>query len=168
MKIAFDGFEIEFSDAKHVLLFDQPDVRQPAFHGLSHTMKAVDLVVEFDTYYLFVEVKDFHDPSQCKDVAPPANLVDSLKDKFRDTFLYRWAEGRLDKPVKYVCLLTLDNALASRVGKELRCQLPHGKPVNRWQYEVANACVVVNVSRWNENFPKWPAVCLRERPRQDN
>lgn len=164
MKITFDGFEIEFSDAKDILLFDQSDSGQPTFHGLSHTMKAVDLVVEFDAFYLFVEAKDFYDPSQCKDVAPPVGLVDSLKYKFRDTFLYRWAEDRLDKPVKFVCLLTLDNALVSRVGKELRCQLPHGKPVNRWQREVATGCVVVNVDRWNDNFPNWPAICLREVP----
>ena len=157
MKIEVDGFEFNFTDAREVFIFDEKDEAKPTYHGLSHAMKAVDLIVELENEYLFVEVKDFHSPDdyQLKD-GYFNHLRETLKYKYRDSFLYRWAEGKTDKAIHYLCLLTLENTLISRMNKELRKQLPPGKPIPRWQNKIANTCVVLNEERWNSNFPKWP------------
>jgi hypothetical protein len=48
MKVQSDGFEFDFTDAVDAFVFDQKDKTHPHYHGLSHAMKAVDLVVELD------------------------------------------------------------------------------------------------------------------------
>ena len=83
-----------------------------------------------------------------------------LKHKFRDTWLYRWAQGKADKPVRYLCLLTLDSAMLSVRSKELRQQLPVGLAGPNWSGALAQSCVVLNLERWNANFPKWQAARL--------
>lgn len=170
MKIKADGFEFDFSDALDAFCFDEKDKTKPYFHGLSHAMMAVDLVVELPADYLFIEIKDFHAPddydfkramdaTQRKDRQAHFNhLREVLKYKFRDTWLYRWAEGKTDKPIRYLCLLTLDNALLSVMNKELRCQLPVGLSGPRWRGELAQTCVILNLERWNTNFPLWPVT----------
>lgn len=173
MKIEVDGFAFDFTDALDVFCFDEKDKTKPHFHGLSHAMKAVDLVVELPTSYLFIEMKDFHgaddydfklvvDRAQRAEHQPHfTHLRDVLRDKFRDTWLYRWAEEKADKPIHYLCLLTLDNALLSLMGKELQRQLPAGAAGPRWSRTLAQTCTVVNLERWNANFPKWPATLTR-------
>ena len=170
MKIEADGFAFDFSDALDAFRFDEQDKSKAQYHGLSHAMKAVDLVVELPTDYLFIELKDFHaaDDYDFKGAISSAqrgdrqarfdHLREVLKHKFRDTWLYRWAESKADKPIRYLCLLTLDNALVSVMGKELRRQLPIGLAGARWKGELAQTCVVLNLERWNTNFPLWPAA----------
>jgi hypothetical protein len=170
MRIEADGFEFDFPDALDAFCFDEKDKTKPHFHGLSHAMKAVDLVVELPTDYLFIEIKDFHaaddyDFKRALDAAQRTerqacfnHLRDVLKHKFRDTWLYRWAEGKIDKPIRYLCLLTLDNALLSVMNQELRRQLPVGRVGPRWNNALAQSCVVLNVARWNSNFPQWPVT----------
>ena len=123
-------------------------------------MKAVDIIVELEETYLFIEVKNFHDPSSYHDSESFNYLRESLKYKYRDTYLYRLAEKKLDKPVRYLCLLTLENPLISRMNKEMRIQLPVGMPVARWKDTLVDTCSVLNVERWNHNFPKWPVQLL--------
>jgi hypothetical protein len=173
MRIEADGFAFDFTDALDVFCFDETDKTKPHFHGLSHVMKAVDLVVELPTGYLFIEMKDFHaaDDYDFKRVMGDAQraehhprftrLRDVLRDKFRDTWLYRWAEDKTDKPIHYLCLLTLDNALLPLMGKELQRQLPAGSAGPRWRRGLAQSCTVLNLERWNANFPKWPVTLTR-------
>ena len=66
----------------------------------------------------------------------------------------------MDKPVHYVCLITFDNALNSRMQKSLKQELPVGKVSRRWVQAMATSCHVVNLDKWNENFPKWPVTRL--------
>lgn len=172
MRVEADGFAFDFPDALHAFRFDEQDKTQPHFHGLSHAMKAVDLVVELPENYLFIEIKDFHAPddydfkrtmdtAQKDDRRTRVNHLNNvLKHKFRDTWLYRWAEGKVDKPVSYLCLLTLDNGLLSVMQKELKRQLPVGAAAPRWTGSLAQSCWVLNLERWNANFPKWPATRL--------
>jgi len=87
-------------------------------------------------------------------------LKNYLKYKFRDSYLYRHAEQKVDKPVHYVCLITFDNALNSRMQKSLKQELPVGKASRRWVQALATSCHVVNLDKWNENFPKWPVTRL--------
>lgn len=170
MKIEADGFAFQFTGALDAFRFDEKDKTQPHFHGLSHAMKAVDLVVELPNDYLFIEVKDFQavddydfksavSTQQRKDRQAHFNhLREVLKYKFRDTWLYRWAQGKTDKPVRYLCLLTLDNAMLSVLNKELRQQLPVGLAGSHWSGALAQSCVVLNMERWNANFPQWPVM----------
>lgn len=173
MKIKVDGFEFEFPEAVNAFCFDGPDKSGPHFHGLSHAMKAVDLIVELPADYLFIEVKDFFaaDDYDFKSAryaeqhgerqARFNHLREVLKHKFRDTWLYRCAEGQTNKPVRYLCLLTLDNALLSVMGRELRRQLPVGLAGPRWMTPLAQSCAVLNLERWNSNFPGWPLTRTR-------
>lgn len=158
MRIECDGFEFDFTDAMDVFIFDQKDKRKPGYHGLSHAMKAVDLIVELPEAYLFVEIKDFNAPADYDESEHFNHLREVLKYKYRDSWLYRWAENKVDKPIRYLCLLNLENPLISRMTKELRKQLPSGRPVHHWQREIASGCAIVNLTRWNAVFLKWPAM----------
>ncbi|MEW6666845.1 MAG: hypothetical protein AB1512_16710 [Thermodesulfobacteriota bacterium] len=158
MKVKVEGFEFDFQDALDAFIFDEKTPGLPTFHGLSHAMRAVDLIVEFENEYLFIEVKDFYRPDDYLNGDYFNHLREVLKYKYRDSFLYRWAERKTDKPIHYLCLLTLENALISRMNKEIRQQLPPGRPVARWQREIARSCAILNQERWNRNFPKWPVT----------
>ena len=166
--ITTDGFEFRFEDALDAFVFDEKDPDRPTFHGAP--MKAVDIVAEFEECYVYVELKDYEDPSG-DDIRRAANeheqpvrqdhfkwLKNYLKDKFRDSYLYRHAEDKVDKPIRYVCLINFDNALNSRMQKALKHELPVGKASHRWVRELATNCHVVNMNKWNQNFPKWPVA----------
>lgn len=89
MKIEADGFEFQFTNAVDAFRFDEKDKAKPHFHGLSHAMKAVDLVVELPTDYLFIEVKDFHaadDYDFQRAVFATLGCTDGLKGKRTNPF----------------------------------------------------------------------------------
>lgn len=170
MIVRADGFEFEFPDALEAFVFDEKDRNAAHYHGLSHAMKAVDLVVELPNDTLFIEVKDFHAPDDYNFKAAISDderserrqslnhLRDVLVHKFRDTWLYRWAERAAElpvKPVHYLCVLTLDNGLLGIVNKEMAQALPFKPTGPRWQRGLAQACVVLNPDRWNSSFPAW-------------
>jgi hypothetical protein len=169
MRVQADGFEFDFPGALDAYIFDEKVKNTPRFHGLSHAMKAVDLVVEMPTETLFIEIKDFHAPDDYNFKAAAANeqstrreavkhLMNVLVHKFRDTWLYRWSErpaGAPDKPVRYLCLLTLDNGLLGVLNRELRQTLPIGVAGPRWQRGLGAGCAVINPERWATAFPAW-------------
>ncbi len=177
MNIKADGFSFDFTDAIHVFVFDEKDKSKETYHGLP--MKAVDIVAEFNEAYIFVEMKDFNDPAMHETQASDTDeiikgkgdhfkwLKDYLKYKYRDTYLFRHAEHKVDKPIHYICLLTFDNALNTRMQKALRKELPVGLASKRWQLEIVRSCQVVNVTKWNENFPKWPVTRLQPSEKPD-
>lgn len=165
-----DGFEFRFENALEAFVFDEKDSSKPMFHGVP--MKGVDVVAEFDDAYVYVELKDFDDPTMY-DVLSPATedekekkqahfkwLKNYLKYKFRDTYLFRYAEGKVDKPVRYICLLNFDNPMSVHMMKQLKRELPVGKASCRWVKALATGCYVVNLDKWNENFPKWQVARL--------
>ena len=170
MKVSTDGFEFEFPDALEAFVFDEKSKASPRFHGLSHAMRAVDFVVELPSDTLFIEVKDFHAPDDYDFKSATSDgerserrqslnhLRDVLVGKFRDTWLYRWSERAAsapDKPVRYLCVLTLDNGLLGVMNKELCQALPLGKAGPRWQRELSATCAVLNPQRWTSTFPAW-------------
>ena len=157
----------EFTDANDGYTFDETDSSNPNCHGLSHCMKAVDFRVEFNDKYLFVEIKDPPVPSGATrstryDSASDYNeLIKSLVGKFRDSFLYHWAEKKRQKPISYFCLINLDSALTLKLLNDLRRQLPEHGPANgRWKRSLVRGCAVANVSDWNAAFPKWQITRL--------
>jgi hypothetical protein len=95
-------FQFDFTAAVQALRFDEMSKASPHYHGLSHCMKAVDFIVEREHDWLFIEVKDFTSPGAEYE---EGKLQNNLIGKFRDTFLYRWAENKMDKEVKYICVV---------------------------------------------------------------
>lgn len=170
MKIETDGFSFFFAGAIDAFVFDEKDKMKPTFHGLP--MKGVDIVAEFDEAYIYVELKDYDDQSLYDEkVATTDNekkekqacfkwLKNYLKYKYRDSYLCRHAEQKVDKPIHYICLVTFDNALNSRLQKALKQELPTGMASKRWKQEIAKSCQVVNLDKWKVNFPKWSVMRL--------
>lgn len=167
MKVQTDGYSFTFPDALEAYVFDETDTSKPTFHGAP--MKAVDIMVELSSAYIYVEIKDYDDIS-IYDVTYTGDdeverkkrqdgfrwLKGYLKYKCRDTYLYRVAEFKADKPIHYICVVNFDNALNNLIKKELRKDLPVGKHCHRWHQAIVESCQVVNVDKWNANFPNWP------------
>jgi hypothetical protein len=163
-----DGFRFEFDEAIEAFVFDETDISKPTYHGAP--MKGVDIVAEFEEAYIYVEIKDYDEQGQYDVMVFESDeeksekqkafrwLKNYLKYKFRDSYLYRHAENKVDKPIHYVCLLTFDNALNSRMKRSLTLELPVGKKSSRWNKALVQSCQVVNMDKWNENFPKWPVA----------
>jgi len=170
MKIDADGFSFDFTNAIDAFVFDETDKSKPNYHGVP--MKAVDIVAEFAEAYVYVEMKNLGNPDTYNtDLAEDGEtlktrrkhfkeLKNDLKYKYRDTYLYRHAEEKVDKPIHYICLLTLDNALNTVMQKALKQELPTGRASRRWKREIVKSCQVVDVAKWNDNFPKWPVSHL--------
>lgn len=167
MKLRERDLEIEFTNAVDALIFDQMNSDQPNFHGIGE-MHRVDFIVEFDEAIVFVEIKDPGNPmAQEKGLEKfraelnDGTLSATFAAKFIDTFLYRWAEEKIHKPVFYLNLVTLDTELLPSFSDEIAKRLPPmGKSIPRWKRQLAENCQVFNLETWNENFPKWPVTRL--------
>jgi hypothetical protein len=137
-------------------------------HGLSHCMKAVDFIVELKDRTLFVEIKDPDHPSARNESREAfmkqflSGYLDAdLKTKYRDSWLYEWAQGRADKPVTYVVLIgasTLSDAELLARTDALKRQLPvlgpNGQP---WSKPFVAGCAVMNLAAWNKALPQFKA-----------
>jgi hypothetical protein len=166
MKFRERDIEIDFTDAVDGIEFDQVrDKTLPNYHGLGK-MHRVDFIVELKTAIIFVELKD---PSHPR--ARPENLrefIAELEDgtltqtfvsKFIDSFFYRWAECKTNKPIHYINLVTLPAELLPNFADEIVKKLPpRGLAVPRWQRPIVQNCQVFNIETWNQNFPKWPVT----------
>lgn len=163
MKIYEDNLEFDFSDAISVRKFDDNNHHKLLDHGMS----AVDFIVELDSAYLFVEVKDPSNPKgKCRNIeADRAKLTSNSHDyrenmklclskKFRDTFIYRWAENKIDKPIHFLTIMTLEQPLLDNFVGNLRNVLPIDR-APCWQNYLVHSCHVLNIESWNRNFPKW-------------
>lgn len=153
------------------------DVEGSAGHGLSHCMKAVDRIVEFEDRLLFIEVKDpqgdrLHAKGENKEFVErfkSGELDTELKYKYRDSFLYEcalnryeWASNRAEKPIYYYVLFadeTLDSALLGARSSALESQLPiNGPRKEPWSRPFVHGCVVFNIASWNKCFPDCPVT----------
>ena len=141
--------------------FDGPD------HRLSHCMRAVDFVVELRDCYQFIEIKDPQNPgapagadARYAETLLSGGITDELKYKYRDSFLYEWASGRVDKPVDYLVLIALDQLSEpqlSVVNDMLRRNLPiRGPRSEPWPRPIVRNCGVFNIVSWNRSFPDYP------------
>ncbi len=159
--------QVSFKDASGGRKFDGDE------HGLSHCMKAVDFIVEFDDRYLFIEFKDPQHPLSVSQNQEDfiqqfqSGLLDEdLKYKCRDTFLYEWASGRVDKPVNYLVLIALDTlteAELTRKTEDLKAKLPIlGPDGHSWTRPFVSECAVFNIESWNRRFPRYQVERLSE------
>ncbi|MBW2068241.1 MAG: hypothetical protein JRI31_05110 [Deltaproteobacteria bacterium] len=148
-----------------------PGVRGRRFddhnHGLSHCMKAVDFIVEEADRVLFIEFKDPDHP-HAEPKARNAFLKELLlggKDddfvrKYRDSFLYRWAENVAEKPIFYYVLIAasqLDEAQLLARTDALKRKLPvDGPESGAWKRQIVAGCAVFNLDTWNKHLPQYP------------
>ena len=156
-----DDLQMSFDDASSCRKFDGDE------HGLSHCMRAVDFVIEFEDRYFFIEIKDPQHPRGTPQDRrnfvrrfQSGRLDEELKYKYRDSFLYEWASGRADKPIYYLVLIALDTLtdfdLASKT-EGMNQKLPsRGPGSNPWIRPFVSDCAVFNMQSWNRTFPQYP------------
>lgn len=156
--------EFNFTDAIDAIVFDEvKDKASPNYHGIGQ-MHRVDFIVEFETAILFIEVKDPGNPrarieglEKFMGELESGILSKTFMAKYIDSFIYRWAENKTDKPIHYINLMTLDEELLSNFSDEIMALLPPmNNNVPRWQKKFVNNVQVFNIESWNVNFPKWP------------
>ncbi len=160
MTVTVDNYRFDFPNAVEAYKFDEKDSASPHFHGVD-ALKAVDVMVEFPDEYVFVEIKTYDDLDDFRKRAPRYDgntarkyLITTLSRKYRETYLYRLCEGKMDKPVNYICLLNLDDALKGFCRKELAKRIPVGKANNkRWHRMLLDKCrlFVLDEAAWNRN-----------------
>ncbi len=123
-------------------------------------MKAVDFIVEFSTYYLFVEVKD----PDCSTASPERRerykseltmpvFCQALARKYRDSFLYRWAEKKTEKPIHYVVLVQLTGLGAPQylaLQRSLQRELPTTNEPGNWSRSIVSGLAVLDMHTWNQ------------------
>lgn len=163
-------------DFSAAIMADQFD--DEATHKLSHCMKAVDFIVEWEHEFWFVEVKD---PSNSK--IPSGIKRDKLKEfiakidneilfsnelgpKIKDSFLYLHLSKRLPpKPLRYLVLLAIGNLdaallLRSMEGvKRSSCLL--GPDKRKWKNPYLEEVMVFSEQTWNEKLKQCPVKRLR-------
>lgn len=136
-------------------------------HGLSHCMKAVDFIIELQDRVLFVEFKDPENPkahAKNRDAFiqkfMSGQIDTDLKTKYRDSWLYEWAQGRVEKPITYLVLLgasMLSGADLLARTEALKRQLPMAGPGDQpWKQAFVAGCAVMNLAAWNKALPQFP------------
>ena len=166
-KLQENDIQIDFVGAQQAMKFDQNDSDHPEYHDLQN-MPRVDFIVEMKDSIYFVEVKDPGRPDAV-DVGAinflnkieDGTLVDSLFKKYLYSFLFRWAERRLEKSVHYVSLITLDSPMLLPIidGLERQRTILSTKSL-RWGREPLASCQVHNIDTWHVMFPNWPVTRL--------
>ncbi len=159
--------QITISHAEAARRFDGSD------HGLTHCMKAVDFVVELSDRFLFIEFKDPQHPRATPESRQEfigslvsGSLDEELKYKYRDSFLYEWAAGRVSKPVYYMVLIALDTLTSAELDRrtnDLKRKLPVGVP-SSWARPIVQDCAVFNLASWNQHFPGFQVSRLTPKP----
>ncbi len=159
--------QFDFSETVDTQRFDDDT------HKLSHCMKAVDFIVETKKNIYFIEVKDPDNPSSKNTEAfcsklTSGKLAKNLTGKYRDSFIYRWAENALNKPVHYIVLLameSLDGAALLSQTENLRRNLPLIGSAS-WKKPIASSCFILSLDSWNRNFKQWPVFRISEQASQ--
>ncbi len=135
-----------------------------AKHGLSHCMKAVDFIAEMEDRYLFIEVKDPQHPHARREKREEwaqqflaGRMDEDLKYKYRDSFLYTWAERRPKKPIYYLILIALETLTEAELvtrTDNLKRKLPlEGPRSGAWRRAIVEGCAVFTIASWNKLLP---------------
>ena len=161
------NLQITFPRGANVRKFDSQES-----HGLTHCMKAVDFIVEDDDRVLFIEFKDPDHP-HARDKAKEkfikrfrsGKLINDLKYKYRDSFLYEWMSGSARKPVYYWILIGMDRLTEAELlarTDDLKRKLPlYGPQSEAWTQPICAGCMIFNIRTWNRNLPDFPVLRIR-------
>ncbi len=163
--------EIEFPDKAAPRRFDDQKT-----HKLAHCMKAVDCIFEWNGETYFLEIKDPEHPhAQAKDKAQflqdfqSGVLNSKLAHKYRDSFLYEYASGRVKGEIHYIvllCMSRLDSHLLSNRSDELRKSIPLEGPSGPWQKPFVSSCIVLNIEAWKRHLAQFPVRRISEAARR--
>ncbi|WP_245888437.1 hypothetical protein [Donghicola tyrosinivorans] len=144
--------ELSFPGAQEVIHFDDSN-----YHA-SSTVQRVDFIAEYEAHYLYVEIKDPDIPGAANSAAfleklRSGKLVQSLAGKFRDTQFFRAAQGKNDRKVQYIVLLSMrsmEPALLLTKQEELQRAIPirHAD----WADDCAASCMILNFEQWKKQF----------------
>lgn len=111
MKKKIEGYHFDFPNAISIRKFDDPEM-----HQMSHTMKAVDVLIDMPECRIFIEIKNYEANRDwkgflTKDKKREAflDLGFSLKYKYRDSFLYQWCQKKKEKKSIFVFLTDWPN-----------------------------------------------------------
>jgi hypothetical protein len=167
-KIREKELEFDFRSALQVIRFDNEEQ-----HGMSHCMKAVDFLVEWEDSFWFVEVKDpchSHIPPQHQK-AQRKEFIEKIKSeklfsgelgpKLKDSFLYLHLEGRLPtKTMRYFVLLAIDSLGPEQLAP-LSVPLQQASCIRAvndspWQESYIEAAAVFTEKTWNEKLAHCP------------
>ena len=154
-----DDIEITATGRNRLRKFDDDT------HGLSHCMKAVDFILESKDKILFIEIKDLDNPSipsekreELIDEYRSEKIDSDLVHKYRDSFLYEWASGKIreTKPVHYLVLiaasgLTKADLLTRTDALKRKLPVPELAP-DKWKKPLVTDCSVFNIATWNKHI----------------
>lgn len=163
-----DDLQFDFQNAVDVLKFDQDDPNHSEYHDL-RKMPKVDFIVEKTDAIFFIEVKDPGKPGAADvgsvrflEKVVNGTLEASLIKKYIFSFFFRWAEGKLDKSIHYITLITLESGLLQPIIDGLEDQLSsHFSQMSvRWNRRPLASCQVHNIETWEAVFPDWPITRL--------
>ena len=172
-QLSADGYLFDFAeDVVDAFLFDSPD-----HHGGLPAMKAVDIIAELPDEYLFSELKTYDaarggiefrcplwkDKTLIAERCPLAvneikrvqanvkRIAHDLRQKYCDTFLFRYAEDKVNKNVSYICVVEgCDSAQLLRLQEIMKGAIPKGiQPQMKWIRPIVKNVAVVNVATWN-------------------
>jgi hypothetical protein len=135
-------------------------------------MKAVDCIFEWNGDTYFLEIKDPDNPiSQAEGREKFLHKLQSdvlnndLKYKYRDSFLYEYASGRVKGKIHYIvllCMKNLDSSMLMNRGEELRKAIPLEGPSGPWQRAFVTSCTVLNIDAWKRLLNQFPVRRLSE------
>ena len=117
---------------------------------------AVDFVVETDSHFFLIEVKD---PLDDDDFINRKNLAEKLFEKFRDTLMHLGIDGEMsdeDKPIRYLILIDVTNAHLNwmrNLSKNLKSPEWLG-PDRGKSWKRSFGVAVVNFDQWNKQMPQ--------------
>ena len=175
VQIIADGYVFDFAkDIWDAYIFDSQE-----YNKMQNAMKSVDIIAEFPDEYLFIELKKYiperggmefrcplwGDKNLIRSKCPLGNdddkriratikrIVNDLRQKYCDTFLYFYAEDILNKPINYICVVEgFDAAQSLRLKDILSQKLPTGIPMQtNWVRPIVKNLAVVNVAGWNKS-----------------
>ena len=154
-KLNTEGITFDFPSASELFKFDQQDKSSSNYHTLNSEMKAVDVIAELPDKDIYIEIKDFQNKLTGELTSPNLeHLLYNLKYKYRDSFLYRFGQGKVSKPIIYICLMEhLDRHLLMQLHKRLSKNIP-ASIINGWTKEILNDVIVIDKSNWNRSLSK--------------
>jgi hypothetical protein len=162
---------IEFPDDAAPRRFDDQKT-----HKLSRCMKAVDCIFEWNGDTYFLEIKDPDNPkaqAEGREIFERDFQSDVLNNnltyKYRDSFLYEYASGRVRGKIHYIvllCMSKLDSHLLANRSDELRKLIPLEGPNGPWQKSFVSSCIVLNIEAWKRNLTQFPVRRLSEATRR--
>lgn len=133
----------------------------PSVHGFT-ALKAVDIIAEFAKYYVFIEVKNFCNPQTSQATSPKKELLDDLRNKYIDTWVYRTLSEKIEKAIHYVCVLeNLSPQELLKLDENLQRRLPKEAPKHEEAWgdnRLIASTAVVDKDIWNRQFAHWATL----------